>query len=148
MTTIAQEQIPTNKHFWYSAKTDAKPTDIWKIWTDVPNWKNWDSGLKDAEINTDFQLDAKGIITSLEGRKSKFKVVEYQEGISYTIKTQLPLSSLYVRRFWKEKDGEIYFTHEVWFKGLTAGIFANIFGEEFQKMLPEVLENIKKIAEK
>jgi len=147
MTTLTQGQTQSNKHFWHTMETSASPSDIWKIWTDVPNWKDWDSGLKDAEMTDDFRLDAKGIIISLEGRKSKFTVVEYEEGKSYTIKTKLPLSSLYVKRFWEEKNGKIYFTHEVWFKGLTAGIFAKAFGGEFRKMLPVVLENIKKIAE-
>ncbi|RNC87858.1 MAG: polyketide cyclase [Winogradskyella sp.] len=152
MTTIAtalnaQNKVPTNKHFWLSMETSASPEAIWNIWTDVPNWKAWDTGLKNASIKDDFHLGAKGIIISLEGRKSKFKVVEYDEGQSYTYKTKLPLGSLYVKRYLSSKNGKTIFTHEVWFKGLTGGIFAKAFGDKFRNMLPDVLGKIKEIAE-
>lgn len=146
-----QSTTPTGKqskkHFWNTVETTASPEVIWQIWTDVSGWKTWDSGLKEAEMIGDFALDAKGKIISLEGRKTKFKVVEFEEGKSYTFKTNLPLSGLYVKRTLEQKNGKTYFTHEVWFKGLTAGIFANMFGDDFRKMLPEVMESIKNIAE-
>lgn len=143
----AQNKVPTNKHFWYTIETTASPDEIWSVWTNVNQWKDWDTGLKNASINGEFKLDAKGTIISLEGRKSKFKVVEYEEGKTYTYKTKLPLGSLYVKRYLKTENDTTTFTHEVWFKGLTAGIFAKAFGEKFRKMLPNVLENIKQIAE-
>ena len=146
-TLIAQNKAPTNKHFWHTIETTATPDKIWSVWIDVNNWKDWDTGLKDASIEGVFSLGAKGIIISLEGRKSKFKVVEYETGKSYTYKTKLPLGSLYVKRYLKTENGITTFTHEVWFKGLTSGIFAKAFGKKFRKMLPDVLANIKQIAE-
>lgn len=148
LTTLnAQDKEPTNKHFWYSLETSVSPEVIWAIWTDVPNWKDWDTGLKDASIEDDFKLNSKGVITSLEDRKSKFKVVEYTAGQSYTYKTKLPLGSLYVKRYLTVKENKTIFTHEVWFKGLTGGIFARVFGKKFRTMLPDVLAQIKEIAE-
>lgn len=148
ITTLkAQDKTPSNKHFWHTVETTAKPSEIWAVWMDVPNWKNWDTGLKDASAKEPLRLGTKGTILSLENRKSKFKVVEFTEGKSYTYKTKLPLGSLYVKRYVQTKNGTTTFTHEVWFKGLTAGIFAKAFGEKFRKMLPDVLLNIKKIAE-
>ena len=123
------------------------PETIWEIWTNVPEWKNWDTGLKDATMDSVFDINSKGIIITLEDRKSKFKVVEFVEGKSYTYKTKLPLGSLYVKRFLSSKNGKTMFTHEVWFQGITGGIFANAFGQKFREMLPDVLGNIKQIAE-
>jgi len=147
ITLNAQNKEVSNKHFWYSMETTAPPNEIWAVWIDVPNWKNWDTGLNDASIIGEFKLDAKGEIISLENRKSKFKVVEFIKGKSYTYKTKLPLGSLYVKRYVETKDGKTIFTHEVWFKGLTKGIFAKAFGEKFRGMLPDVLTNIKNIIE-
>ena len=143
----AQQKEPTNKHFWNTVETSASPEKIWTIWTDVSQWKTWDTGLKDALMSDPFKLGAKGTIVSLEGRKSKFKVVEYEEGLSYTIKTKLPLGSLYVKRTLSTQSGKTIFTHEVWFKGLTGGLFAKRFGPKFRKMLPEVMLKIKQLAE-
>jgi len=146
MVLHAQKE-PTNQHFWYTLETTAAPETIWSIWTDVDNWKKWDTGLKDAQMDTDFALNAKGFILSLEDRKAKFKITEYIEGQSYTYKTSLPLGGLYVKRFLTEKNGKTTFTHEVWFAGLTKGVFSKLLGKQFHEMLPEVLENIKIIAE-
>jgi hypothetical protein len=148
MQIHAQNERPTNKHFWHTVETNANPEKIWKIWTDVAHWNHWDSGLKDAEISEKFSLNATGSIISLEGRKSKFKVVDFEEGKSYTFKTNLPLGGLYVKRFLEVKNGKTVFTHEVWFSGLTGGIFAKQFGPKFREMLPNVLNKIKEIAEK
>ena len=148
ITTLnIQNKEPSNKHFWYSLETSASPETIWAIWTDVPNWKDWDTGLKDASVKDNFDIGVKGQIISLENRKSKFKVVEFVKGQSYTYKTKLPLGSLYVKRYLTKENGKTIFTHEVWFKGLTGGFFAKSFGEKFRKMLPDVLNNIKNIAE-
>lgn len=143
----AQDKTPTNKHFWYSLETSAPPESIWNIWIDVPNWKDWDTGLKDASMDGAFALESQGVITSLEDRKSKFEVVEFAEGEFYTYKTKLPLGALYVKRYLTEVNGQTVFTHEVWFQGLTGGIFAKAFGEKFRNMLPDVLGKIKEIAE-
>ncbi len=145
LTFYAQEM--SNQHFWHSEQTQAKAARIWNLWTDVSTWKDWDTGLKNAEMAEAFQLDAKGVITSLEGRKSKFKVVAYVPGKSYTIRTKLPLGNLYVKRYLREENNVVIFTHEVWFSGLTKGLFATIFGGKFRTLLPEVLTNIKTTVE-
>lgn len=142
-----QDVTQSNQHFWHQLSTAAPATTVWEIWTDVGSWKDWDSGLKDASIVGDFQLGNKGTIISLEGRKSRFKIVELVPGKSYTIKTRLPLGSLYVKRFLEEKNGQVEFTHEVWFSGLTKGVFAKAFGGNFRQLLPQVMAEIKTIAE-
>jgi Polyketide cyclase / dehydrase and lipid transport len=146
--TYAQEKKITKKHFWHTVETSAAADKIWAIWTDVPQWKTWDTGLKEASMDVPFGLHAKGRILSLEDRKSTFRIVSFEPGVSYTFKTKLPLGGLYVKRFLVIKNGRTFFTHEVWFSGLSGGIFANIFGKKFKNMLPEVMDNVKKIAEK
>ena len=144
--TIARHQKNSNKHFCYTIKTDVSSENIWQTWINVNRWNEWDEGLRAASLNGDFQLGAKGVITSLEGQKSKFKVVDIDPGKFYTIKTRLPLGSLYVKRFLKTENGMTHFTHEVWFKGLTGGLFAKKFGPKFRALLPKVMENVEKIA--
>ncbi len=148
LASNAQQSEPSNKHFSHTLETSSNPEVIWAIWTDVPNWKDWDTGLKDAILDGELDMDSKGKIVSLEGRTSKFKVVAFEKDKSYTFKTNLPFGGLYVKRTLEKKAGKTFFTHEVWFKGLLAGVFAKRFGPEFREMLPGVMRNIKEIAEK
>ncbi|MEM9025263.1 MAG: SRPBCC family protein, partial [Bacteroidota bacterium] len=123
---------PTDKHFWHSATTTAAADTIWAIWTDVAAWKNWDTGLRDAVMSEPFALGASGTIISLEGRKSRFTVVAFEPGKAYTFRTKLPLGSLYVKRFLEADGATVRFTHEVWFRGFTGGLFARAFGKRFR----------------
>lgn len=147
MALHAQHTRQSDRHFSHTETTKAPSSQVWGVWVDVPHWKTWDSGLKDASIKESFALGAKGTIISLEDRKSSFIITEYEEGKSYVMKTKLPLGSLYVKRYLTVEGQVTTFTHEVWFKGVTGGLFAKAFGREFRKMLPGVLKNIKDIVE-
>ncbi|WP_375444095.1 SRPBCC family protein [uncultured Fibrella sp.] len=137
----------SNTHFSHSVETAARPERIWQIWTDVPNWKKWDKGLKAAELNGPFATGTTGKLTPDKGPSSRFDLVEVAPGQSYTFRTKLPLGSLYVRRVLSQQNNRTVFTHEVWFKGLTKGIFGKVLGKNYRQILPEVMANIKTIAE-
>ena len=143
---LAQEPKQSNRHFWHSMTTSASPEVIWAVWVNVPQWKEWDTGLQDASLTGAFAEGAKGSITSLQGRRSGFKLVEVREGLSYTMKTKLPLGALYIKRILEVDEKGTTFRHEVWFTGLTAGLFAKAFGADFRAMLPEVLQNVEQRA--
>ncbi|NRB51780.1 MAG: SRPBCC family protein [Saprospiraceae bacterium] len=138
---------PTNKHFWHTLETEVDPTNIWQVWTTVDLWHEWDTGLKSATMEGAFELGSTGKLISLEGRRSKFKIVDYEANQSYTFRTPLLFSNLYVKRYLKTVNGKTTITHEVWFKGLTAGIFANKFGPKFRELLPDVMREVVKKAQ-
>lgn len=145
MTTNAQN---SNTHFQHTIETTASPESIWKIWTDVPNWQQWDSGLKSAILNGNFEVGTKGKLIPDKGPKAKFRITEMEAGKSYTFKTSIPFGGLFVKRTLETKNGKTYFTHEVWFTGLLKGFFGKQLGSNYKNMLPEVMETIKTMAEK
>ncbi len=134
--------------FSHTVSTTASAEKIWSIWTDVPNWHQWDTGLQSATLDAPFQLGAKGKLVPDRGPKSKFKISALEEGRSYTFKTRIPFGWLIVRRFMEKKDGQLFFTHEVEFTGLFKRAFAKRFGPRYKEMLPVVMQNIKVLAEK
>lgn len=138
----------SNTHFSYSLETSASPTKIWQIWSDVANWQQWDTGLKSAELSGAFAIGTKGKLIPDKGPKSSFILTELVAGKSYTFKTKLPLGALYVKRYLEEKEGKTYFTHEVWFTGLSKGIFGNALGKNYRRILPEVMTRIREIGER
>ena len=142
---IAQSE---EKLFQHQMETTASPSELWAVWTDVASWKHWDTGLKDASLKGDFKVGARGKIISLEGRSASFKILEINPDKSYTFKTKLPFCSMYIRRYCEKIDGKLFFTHQVWFKGLASGYFFRQLSPEFKKMLPQVMENVKDLAEK
>ncbi len=146
IATLAQSK-QSNTHFSHTVETLAAPERIWQIWTDVPNWKMWDKGLKSAELTGQFVAGNTGKLIPDKGPVSHFKLIEVVAGQSYTFKTKLPLGALYVKRTLTQQNGKTAFTHEVWFTGITKGIFGNALGKTYRQILPDVMSTIKTIAE-
>ncbi len=100
-----------------------------------------------AELSGPFAVGTKGKLIPDKGATANFVLTAVDPGRSYTFRTMLPLGSLYVKRVLSRQNGLTSFTHEVWFTGLSKGIFGRVLGKRFRAILPEVLESIKTIAE-
>lgn len=141
--TLAQQ---SNTRFRHTVETLASPEAVWRVWTDVPNWKTWDTSLKSAELNGPFATGTQGRLIPDKGPKSKFTLTEVIPLQSYTFKTKLPFGALYVKRTLSTQDEKPAFTHEVWFTGLTKGIFGRALGRNYRAILPDVMNKIEAIA--
>ncbi|MFM9837192.1 MAG: SRPBCC family protein [Cyclobacteriaceae bacterium] len=144
MHTQAQQ---TNHHFSHTDSTTAPSDKIWQVWKDVPNWKQWDKGLKEAQLDGQFLIGTKGRLVPDKGPKSKFVISELVPNQSYTFKTKIPFGWLIVNRTLEVKEGKTFFTHDVQFTGLLKKILGNKIGKRYRAMLPSVLSEIKLIAE-
>jgi hypothetical protein len=137
----------TNYHFSHTDSTSSASKKIWNVWTDIATWKQWDKGLKEATLEGDFKVGAKGKLIPIKGPKSKFLITEVVPEKSYTFKTKIPFGWLIIKRYLEEKEGKIYFTHDVLFTGLLKKILGNKLGKSYRAMLPSVMNEIKNIAE-
>ena len=146
LATTATAQ-PTGYRFSHTDSTSASPDRIWDIWTDVPNWKQWDTGLKEARLEGDFATGAKGTLIPDRGPKSRFVISELVPGQSYTFRTRIPFGWLVVKRTLKTAPDRTYFTHDVEFTGLLKRVLGQRLGRRYRVMLPTVLQTIKQIAE-
>ena len=134
-------------HFSHTASTTAAPEKIWRVWTDVPNWKQWDKGLKEAILNGEFKKGTKGKLVPDKGPRSTFIISELDPGVSYTFKTRIPFGWLIVQRTLEVKDGITHFTHDVEFTGPFKKLLGKKLGKNYRAMLPEVMQTIQQLAE-
>ena len=145
MSPPTRPASPTNRHFWFTLPATAPPERIWTLWTDVSNWRQWDTGLESARAITPFGPGSTGEIVA-DGRTSTFTVTAYTVGRSYTIRTNLPGAALHVRRFLKDEGNAATLTHEVWFSGPLAFVFAGLFGAKFRRLLPDAVAHVNQLA--
>lgn len=145
----AMAQNKTSKYTFSHTDTTTAPMDrLWEVWTDVPKWNEWDTGLKSAELNGPFAVGTKGRLIPNKGPKSDFEIVELQPMQGYTFRTSIPLGYLIVKRSSNPlPDGRIAFTHQVTFTGGLKWLFFGLLGKEYKAMLPDVLAKIKQKAE-
>ncbi|MGR3436319.1 MAG: SRPBCC family protein [Shimia sp.] len=137
----------TNRSFRHVRTTNAAVAAIWSAWMDVPNWKAWDVGLRDARADAPLRLGARGTITDRSGRVVPFEVVRFEEGRSYDIANPLPLGGrLVVERTITATDPTA-FRHDVRFEGFGGALLAPILGRQFRAMLPQAMDRLAALVE-
>lgn len=144
---IQTQAQQTDYHFSHTDSTTVTSDKIWAVWTDVPNWKQWDKGLKEVVFEGEFAVGAKGKLIPDKGPKSKFVISKVEPGKSYTFKTKIPFGWLIIKRTLEIKGGQTFFTHDVEFTGLLKKILGKKLGKNYRAMLPGVMAKIKQIAE-
>lgn len=136
----------SNRRFSHTVTTTAERAAIWRLWMDVPSWKEWDDGLKDAECTGPLSLGSQGRITPKSGTNAAFEITEFSPGEAYALTTKLPFARLVVRRAFEISE-HTQFKHDVWFDGPFAGIWAALLGPGFRKALPPTMQKLADLAE-
>lgn len=138
----------SNHHFSFTIAINATKEKVWETLIDVANWKNWDTELKTSQLNGAIAVGAKGTLLPVKGPKLDFYISEINPNQSYTFKTKMPLGYLEIKRTLAEENNKILFTDDIQFTGISKHLFGFLLGNGFRKVLPEVMENFKKIVEK
>ncbi len=132
-------------------ETTASKETIWKLWSDVENWKQYDQIIIYSRLDKgqNFETGATGVVKTTSAPKSKFKLTEVTQGVSFTERLTTPLwqSIDLLRYFEKSENGNTVVVHEVHFKGALRWLIYAVAGKPFKKELPRVMNKLKEIAE-
>ena len=137
----------SNHHFSYTIAINTTLEKVWQTLIDVEKWPVWDTELQSAKLLSDFILEAKGTMIPKKGPKLKFYISEITTNKSYTFNTKMPLGELVIKRTIIEKNNQIFFTDDIKFTGILKKIYGSLLGKGFKKVVPEVMQNFKNLAE-
>jgi hypothetical protein len=140
-------QKQSNHHFSYTISIQNTKEKVWETLIDVENWKNWDTEILSASLNGTFKVGTWGSFIPKKGPKLKFYISEIIPFETYTFKTKMPLGSLDIKRTIVQENETIIFEDDIQFTGILKHLFGFMLGAGFIKVLPEVMENFKRIAE-
>lgn len=129
-------------------KVESSREQIWKLWSDVGNWKDWDKTIEYSKLEGDFKQGSKGILKPKKGPKTKFEILEIDYLKKFTSRSNLPLAKMDFIHELTEKEGELYLTHRLEIKGVLSPIFSRIIGENIIKELPEVMSELSNLSER
>ena len=122
-------------------------TQLWELYKDVENWKNWDTEIEWSKLDGDFQEGSIGQLKAKGSPVLKFEITKIVQNKRFEYQTNVPFGKLVVDHTFEQKDNLVEFKHTVYFTGPLNGIFDFILGRGFRKVLPDVLNNIKNILE-
>ena len=132
----------------FSIKTKVNKEVIWKVWSDVENWKEWDKSVEWSSIDGRFELGAKGKLKPKEGPLAKFKLTEVEKFKKFTDEAKLPLTKLQFIHEMNCNNGDTEITHKIRITGILTFLFSRVIGKKLEKDLPHAMENLSQVLEK
>lgn len=135
----------TNQRFAHTESTTGRRVDVWALWTDVSAWGQWDEGLNEATLDTDFAAGATGTIVPNSGPTAAFWIAEVDDRRSYTFVTKMPGARLNVKRELLDAQTTT-FKHTVWFEGPLTWVWSRLVGRSFRKQLPPTMRRLAHLA--
>ena len=132
----------------HTIKINASPEKIFGIYSDVSNWKSWDSEVVSSSLDGPFKDGTFGSLKPKSGPKSKILIETVIPNISFCALSKLPLC---VMRFGHdlEKAGDYTsVTHSLNFSGPLSFLFKRLIGNQISKTIPHSLIGLKQKAER
>ena len=150
VTVDCVQRLP-NYSFKLSVATDASPATIWRLWSDVENWKTYDTILQYSYLidDADFVVGAEGYVKAKGAPKTKFELIEVQAPTRFVERLKIPLyQAIELRRYFEEDaDGRTVFTHEVNFRGSLRWLAHALLGRNFRHETVRVMTRLRDLAE-
>lgn len=155
-TSFSEEDVTDvivlpNYSLKYSVETSAKKSTIWRLWSDVENWKKFDTILQYSYLldDADFETGASGYLKAKGAPKTKFELIEVNESVSFIESLKIPLwQAIHLQRYFEENEnGKTTFTHEVNFRGGLRSITYAMLAGTFKEELKHVMSRLKEVAE-
>jgi hypothetical protein len=137
----------SNYHFSFTISVNNTIDKVWQTLIDVQSWNKWDTELVEAKLEGKFAVGTKGTMKPKKGPKLKFYISEIIPNQSYTFNTIMPVGELVIKRSIKTENEQIHFTDDIAFTGFLKVVFGSILGKQFRKVLPEVMNKFKELAE-
>ncbi|MCA3216052.1 MAG: SRPBCC family protein [Betaproteobacteria bacterium] len=120
---------------------------VFAVYANVGRWSSWDPDVKAASIDGAFVSGASGTLDPTRGPRAKITFVEVVPNRSFTVKSSLPLCSLYFEHELSEGSGTTTVVHRVVFDGPLSPLFGRLVGSQIRKGLPGTLQGLKRAAE-
>lgn len=131
-----------------SQETSASPAAVWRIWSDVNRWPEWNPDMKASRLDGPLKLGATGMIDTRSGGKHDVLVTHYEDGRSFELEsTALPGTKMAIRATIAPNGSGSRITQGFEPRGLLAPLVGPMMSGQILKTFDSVLAGLKKKAE-
>ena len=133
----------------HTEKVEASKETVWRLWSDVNTWPNWDEGLisckaeGEFKVGGSFELMPKGAPQAVKATLQN--VVENE---SFSDKTDLGFATIEAHHKLEEIDSVLWLTHTIIAKvdDEKAEFYAENIWPGFETGLPQSVKNLVELA--
>jgi uncharacterized protein YndB with AHSA1/START domain len=131
-----------------SHDTKASPAEVWRVWSDVNTWPEWNPDMKESKLDGPLQLGTTGMINTRSGGKHDVVVTQFEDGKSFELEsTAMPMTKMAIRATVTPIDGGTRVTQAFEARGLLAPIVAPMMGGMILKTFSKVLDGLAEKVE-
>jgi len=132
----------------FSLETKASEAEIWQIFTDVENWKEWIDGIEYSTIDGNFEDGTLVTIKNIKKPESSSPLKDVVVNKSFILQAKMPLSTVdFIHEIVKDNDVlKVRFVVEI--HGTLAFFFKAIFKKSVTKNLQYSAKKVVELAEK
>jgi len=123
------------------------PEAVWQRWTDVENWKDWDSSLLSSTLFGPFEVGTRGELTPHGMSAMPFELTEVTPLKSFSDSTPLPGATITFQH-WLEQTAEgLKITHQATLSGDSWQGYAERMGVHLEHGLEDSVEKLAHLLE-
>jgi len=131
-----------------SLETTAPADKVWRVWSDVNSWPQWNPDMKASRLDGALKLGMTGNIDTRSGGKHDVVVTHYEEGRSFELEsTALPGTKMAIRATVAPSGSGSRITQAFEPRGLLAPIVGPMMAGAILKTFNSVLNGLKQKVE-
>jgi hypothetical protein len=131
-----------------SIEAKATPAEIWRIWSDVNTWPEWNPDMKESRLDGPLEVGTRGMINTRSGGKHDVVVTQFEDGRSFELEsTAMPGTRMAIRATVTPAATGTRISQGFEARGLLAPIVGPMMGGTILKTFNSVLQSLAKKAE-
>ncbi len=128
--------------------TDAAPAKVWRIWSDVDRWPDWNPDMNQSRLDGPLRLGTTGMIDTKSGGKHDVVITHYEDGKSFELEsTALPGTKMAIRATVTPTEAGTRITQGFEPRGLLAPVVGPMMSGSILKTFNSVLDGLKRKVE-
>src|SRR5450759_1355950 len=131
-----------------SVESTASPERVWKIWSDMSTWGDWNPNVSTMDWTSGFVQGSEGTMNTKAGQHHKVKLVEVQPGRFFALETSVVPGTRF--RFdcrVEPSGGKTKISQTVEVKGPLGPVLQGMLGPQVSKEFGTLRANLAKRAE-
>jgi hypothetical protein len=125
---------------------DVTKQQMWKLFSDVNNWKSWDESIEFSSLEGKFEAGNYFNFQPKGGPKMKIKILEALENKNFTDLTTFPLAKMYGEHLFEETPDGLKLTTTMKVEGILSFLWVKIVAQKIIDTLPQDMLNQIKVA--
>jgi predicted transcriptional regulator YdeE len=133
--------------YQHSVLIEASSGDVFRVYSDVANWKTWDPEVEWSSLEGPFAKGSKGRLKPRGAPVSAIYLTGVKNGASFTVESRLPLCRMVFEHELTSNGNRTEALHRVTFTGFLSFLFGFLIGRQINKGFPKTLLGLKEKCE-